>query len=68
MSFRRMLPFLLLNVLVSAVTVLAVLWWWDGRNAAELPAPDPLAQPTVVADAPSLTDPSNPYPAPTSVR
>ncbi len=65
MSFRRMLPFLLLNILVSAVTVLAVLWWWDGRNATETPAADPLAQPTVVAEAPIVVDPSNPYPAPT---
>lgn len=32
MSFRRMLPFLLLNVLVSAAVMLAILWWWDGRT------------------------------------
>ena len=33
MSFRRMLPFLLLNVLVSAAVMLAILWWWDGRTS-----------------------------------
>lgn len=32
MSFRQMVPFLLLNVLVSAAVVLGVLFWWDGRN------------------------------------
>jgi LysM repeat protein len=32
MSFRRMLPFLLLNVLVSLAVVLAMLWWWDRRE------------------------------------
>ena len=32
MSFRRMVPFLLLNILVSAAVVLAILYWWDGRN------------------------------------
>lgn len=36
MSLRRMLPFILINVVVSAVVVLAVLYWWDSRqeNAA----------------------------------
>jgi LysM repeat protein len=32
MSYRRMLPFLLINIIVSATVVLAILWWWDGRN------------------------------------
>ena len=32
MSFRRMLPFLILNVIVSAVVVLGVLYWWDARR------------------------------------
>ena len=35
MSFRRMLPFLLLNILVSAITMLAILYWWDNRSPAE---------------------------------
>jgi hypothetical protein len=35
MSFRRMLPFLILNVIVSAVVVLAVLYWWDARQPEE---------------------------------
>jgi LysM repeat protein len=39
MPFRRMLPFLLLNILVSAAVVIAVLWWWDSRE----PDPEPVA-------------------------
>ncbi len=35
MSFRRMAPFLLLNILVSAAVVLAILYWWDGRNSGD---------------------------------
>jgi LysM repeat protein len=35
MSLRRMLPFLLLNVVVSAVVVLAILYWWDARQPEE---------------------------------
>jgi LysM repeat protein len=35
MSFRRMAPFLLLNILVSAAVVLAILYWWDGRDGRE---------------------------------
>lgn len=34
MSFRRMLPFILINVVVSAVVVLAILYWWEGRDEA----------------------------------
>lgn len=32
MSVRRMLPFILINILVSAVVVLAILYWWDNRE------------------------------------
>ena len=34
MSLRRMLPFLILNVIVSAAVVLGVLYWWDARQPA----------------------------------
>lgn len=33
MSFRRMLPFILVNIVVSAVVVLAILFWWESRDA-----------------------------------
>ena len=33
MSIRRMLPFILVNILVSAAVVLALLFWWDNRQA-----------------------------------
>ncbi len=35
MPFRRMLPFILLNVVVSATVFVLLLIWWDGRNADE---------------------------------
>ncbi len=31
MSARKMIPFLLLNIVVSTVVVLAILYWWDNR-------------------------------------
>lgn len=41
MAVRRMLPFLILNVLVSAVVVLAVLYWWEGRQEPKAVEPPP---------------------------
>ena len=35
MSFRRMLPLILINVVISAVVVLGILYWWDGRRPEE---------------------------------
>jgi LysM repeat protein len=35
MSFRRMLPFLLVNIIVSAAVVLAILYWWDTRKTEQ---------------------------------
>lgn len=42
MSFRRMLPFILVNILVSASVVLAILWWWEGRKEDTLTAVAPV--------------------------
>jgi len=65
MSFRQMLPFFLLNIVVSAVVVLSILFWWDSRGpggelaagatAAALPA-GVLATPNI-AEPPSGTVP-----------
>lgn len=35
MSLRRLLPMILINILVSALVVLAILFWWDGRLTEE---------------------------------
>jgi len=35
MSARRMLPFILINILVSAVVVLAILYFWENRRLDE---------------------------------
>lgn len=32
MTARRMLPYILLNIVVSAVVVLSLLFWWDSRQ------------------------------------
>jgi hypothetical protein len=38
-SFRRILPFIILNVIISAATTLAVLYWWDKTQRPVLPDP-----------------------------
>lgn len=45
MSLRRMLPFILINIVVSAVVVLAILFWWDSRGEET----DVVVQETAVA-------------------
>ncbi|NIP54966.1 MAG: hypothetical protein GWN76_25120, partial [candidate division Zixibacteria bacterium] len=35
MSVRRMLPFILINIVVSATVVLLILFIWDNRTPAE---------------------------------
>jgi hypothetical protein len=34
-TFKRMLPYLIINILVSAATTLAVLYWWDQNRPVE---------------------------------
>ena len=58
MSFRQMLPFFLLNIVVSAVVVLSILFWWDNRGrgeelAAEASAP---TLPAGVLPTPNIPD------------
>jgi hypothetical protein len=52
MNLKRILPYLLLNVLVSAVTTFAILWWWQQKHPV---------QPTIVvlptADAAAAVTP-----------
>jgi hypothetical protein len=38
-SFKRILPFIILNVIISAATTLAVLSWWDKTQRPVLPDP-----------------------------
>jgi len=42
MSIRRMLPFIFINVVVSAVVVLLILAWWDNRQEEIAATPTPL--------------------------
>jgi hypothetical protein len=45
MSVRRMLPFIFVNVIVSAAVVLLILAWWDGRQGGDA---EPAATLTIV--------------------
>ncbi|MCL4261904.1 MAG: lamin tail domain-containing protein [Anaerolineae bacterium] len=47
MSARRMLPFILINIVVSAVVMLAILYYWENQRAENTP----LVAQTAVANA-----------------
>lgn len=51
MSVRRILPFVLVNIVVSAIVVLAILFWWDSRQSDAEP---PVVEPTNVVVIPTL--------------
>jgi LysM repeat protein len=57
LSLRRLLPLIFLNVVVSAVVVIALLLWWDSRNgqAAEAVA---IPSPSAVATAAGVVPPA----------
>ena len=57
MSFRRMLPFLLINIVVSATVMLAILFWWDNRDMAETAVSIPPTPTVVLATAVSQNSP-----------
>jgi len=38
MNTKRLLPFILLNIVISALTALLVLYWWERAHQVELPA------------------------------
>lgn len=73
MSVRRMLPFLLLNIVVSATVVLGLLYWWESRQAeqaeqaANRPAITDLVPPTLTPQ-PQLQVPDTPEPTATAVQ
>ncbi len=62
--FKRLLPYILLNILVSAATTWAVLTWWNTGRAV-LPNVPALA--TLAAPA-TTTNPVNPTPIPAGVK
>lgn len=49
MSLRRMLPFIVINIIVSASVVLLILYWWNGRQ----PATTIVSQATATAVSPN---------------
>ena len=71
MSVRRMVPFLLLNIVVSATVVLGILYWWENRQAEQAESAvarqniEELAPPSPTADFQlQITD----TPAPTATE
>lgn len=42
-SWKRLLPYILINIFVSALTTLAVLWIWDAIQRNNLPESSPIA-------------------------
>lgn len=46
MSVRRMVPFILINIIVSATVVLAILFWWDNRESVPVEATSAIATPS----------------------
>lgn len=55
MAFRRMLPFILLNIIVSAAVVFGILWWWDGRSEEAAMVVQETAVAALAPDAPAAT-------------
>ncbi len=56
-TWKRLIPYLLLNILVSAATTLGVLYWWDSvqRPAARPGGSTPIAEPASAALQPVET-------------
>ena len=64
MRLKKLLPYLLLNVVVSAVTTLAVLMLWSGRQAPAAPAAAPAPAAAAAALTPSAAAPAQAPAAP----
>ena len=62
--FKRLLPYILLNILVSAATTWAVLTWW---NSGRAPVPTAPAQATLASPATAAVQ-ANPTPIPEGVK
>lgn len=70
MSLRRMLPFLLLNIVVSAAVMYGILYWWESQNGQEnngglaaVPVPITGSEPGIIELAPTLPPTETPLPA-----
>jgi len=56
MRARRLFPYLILNIIVSAATILTILWLWDRSRNIDLPVltPLPVASSPTPEDTPTL--------------
>jgi hypothetical protein len=56
-SFKRVLPYILINIFISVVSTLIVLWLWDGYQHADAAEPTVALEPEVEsASTPQSTD------------
>ncbi len=62
MRARRIFPYLILNIIVSAATILTILWLWDRSRNINLPVltPLPVASTPTPEDTPTLPPLSQP--------
>lgn len=67
-NWRQYVPFLILNVLVSAITMLAVLSFWDRGVTVEPPTPTPTLPAVAVAASAVPTETPTLRPSPTPHR
>lgn len=37
-SWKSLVPFIILNIIISAATTMTVLWWWNHTKQAEVPS------------------------------
>lgn len=56
-TIRRLLPYLIINILVSAGTTLGVLFWWDHNRLNEASATVPLHTPAAAVSEPEAQPP-----------
>lgn len=66
MSLRRMVPFILINILVSAAVVLLILSWWERRQQDNVISAAATVQVTVAANEVGTSEPVAGQPTPSA--
>ncbi len=63
MNFKRLFYYLVLNIIISAATILVVLNIWDRSHNSQTPTPEPVSLlPTVIASVIPITETPSPTP------
>lgn len=58
---KRLIPYIILNILVSAATTWGVLTWWNNTHSPITPTPSPVATAAVIVPTSALPNPT-PFP------